>query len=229
VGHGFHSNDARGVTADEDAADPLVRARGAEVGLRSTRVDGLQSTVAFWWLESDAELLFVGDAGNTEASRPSERYGAEFANYYAATEWLTFEADLSLSRAQFTDSDAAGDEVPGALEGVAALGVQVHDLGPWSGELRGRWFGPRPLIEDDSERSGDTLLVSAKLGYQLSDTWSVSAELFNLLDRDDREIDYFYASRLAGEGAGPDEGGFDDVHSHPVDPVSFRIGVSARF
>jgi hypothetical protein len=229
AGTGFHSNDARGVTAREDAADPLVRTRGAEVGMRSTLVDGLQSTVAFWWLESDAELLFVGDAGATEASRPSERYGAEFANYYTATEWLTFDADFSMSRAQFTDSDPAGDEVPGALEAVVALGMTVHDLGPWSGELRGRYFGPRPLIEDDSERSGETVLVSAKLGYQLSDTWSLSAEVFNLLNRDDSEIDYFYPSRLRGEDAGPDDGGVNDIHLHPADPISFRIGISARF
>ena len=229
AGTGFHSNDARGVTADEDAADPLVRTRGAEVGMRSTLVDGLQSTVAFWWLESDAELQFVGDAGATEASRPSERYGAEFANYYTASEWLTFDADLSMSHAEFTDSDPVGDEVPGALEAVVALGMQVHDLGPWSGELRGRYFGPRPLIEDDSERSDETVLVSAKLGYQLSDTWSLSAEVFNLLNRDDSEIDYFYPSRLQGEEAGEDDGGTNDIHFHPVDPISFRIGVTARF
>ena len=52
---------------------PLVRARGAEVGLRTVRIRGLQSTVALWYLGLDSELLFVGDAGTTEAGRPSRR------------------------------------------------------------------------------------------------------------------------------------------------------------
>ena len=72
-------------------------------------------------------------------------------------------------------------------------------------------------------RSPDTILLSARLGYQFNETWTLRAEVFNLLNREDSEIDYFYASRLAGEPAGPDDGGFNDVHLHPVDPISFRV------
>jgi hypothetical protein len=32
-------------------------------------------SAALWTLELDSELLFVGDAGNTEADRPSRRSG----------------------------------------------------------------------------------------------------------------------------------------------------------
>ena len=40
---------------------------------------GLQSTVALWYLGLDSELLFVGDAGTTEAgtSKPSRRPGVD--------------------------------------------------------------------------------------------------------------------------------------------------------
>jgi hypothetical protein len=47
--------------------------------------------------------------------------------------------------------------------------------------------------------------------------------------RQDDEIAYFYPSRLAGEPAGPDEGGFDDLHVHPVSPLSVRVALTARF
>ena len=75
VGRGFHSNDARGatITIDPVTGDPasrvtpLARATGAEIGLRTVRVKGLQSTVALWTLGLESELLFVGDAGTTEA------------------------------------------------------------------------------------------------------------------------------------------------------------------
>src|SRR5262249_14956062 len=67
AGMGYHSNDARGAVTRVDPASgvrvdpvtPLVRARGAEVGLRTVRIRGLQSTVALWYLGLDSELLFV--------------------------------------------------------------------------------------------------------------------------------------------------------------------------
>ena len=89
AGMGFHSNDARGagITVDPDRSTgqrvtPLVRAKGAEVGMRTVRVRGLQSTVSLWYLGLDSELLFVGDAGTTEPGRPSRRYGVEWTNYW---------------------------------------------------------------------------------------------------------------------------------------------------
>jgi hypothetical protein len=228
-GMGFHSNDARGVTAPVDPADALVRTYGAEVGVRSAFIPGLHSTVAFWWLDIDSELLFVGDAGDTEATRPSRRYGVEIANYFSPTEWLTFDADASISHARFRDSDPAGDHIPGSIESVVAAGVTVHGVRGFTGEVRLRYFGPRPLIEDDSVRADDVILLSTRLAYQISQHFSVDVEVFNLLDRKDSDIEYYYASRLPGEPAGPDEGGFNDVHFHPVSSVFFRAGLTARF
>ena len=206
-----------------------MRTYGAEIGLRTTLVADLHSTVSLWWIDSDAELIFVGDAGGTEPSRPSRRYGVEFANYWTPTEWLAVDADFSMSHGRFRDGDPAGHEIPGAIEGVVALGLSVHDLGPWFGGLRLRYFGDRPLLEDDSVRTDATLLLSAQLGYHLNPTWTLSAEVFNLLNRRDSEIDYFYPSRLRGEGPGPDDGGFNDVHFHPVSPIAARVALKARF
>jgi hypothetical protein len=228
-GMGYHSNDARGVTERFDSADPLVRSYGAEIGVRNTYVPGLQTTVAFWWLDLDNELVFVGDAGTTEETRPSRRYGVELTNYYDVTEWLALDADFAFSHARFRDDEPEGDHIPGSIETVVAAGASVHDLAGFFGSLRLRYFGERPLIEDDSVRSDETVLLSSRIGYQINETWAVSAEIFNLLDNTDHEIDYFYASRLPGEGPGPDEGGFNDIHFHPVDPISFRAALTARF
>ncbi len=38
-----------------DSEDPLVPARGAEIGLRTVALPGLQSTVALWYLTFDSE------------------------------------------------------------------------------------------------------------------------------------------------------------------------------
>jgi len=240
-GLGFHSNDGRGTTTRidpgsglaVDPVDPLVRTYGAEIGVRTTWVPNLHSSLSLWWLDIDSELLFIGDAGNTEASRPSRRYGIEFANYYTPLKWLTIDADFSLSHAEFRDRaiDPAtfapiGDEIPGSVETVVAAGISVHDLNGFFGSIRLRYFGPRPLVEDNSFRSSETLLLSAEVGYQFNKTWTLSAEVFNILDRKDHEIDYRYESRLSNEAPGA---AIDDTHFHPVDPISFRVALTARF
>jgi outer membrane receptor protein involved in Fe transport len=232
AGMGFHSNDARGAVvrvdpASGDAVDrvtPLVRARGAEAGLRTVRVRGLQSTVALWYLGLDSELLFVGDAGTTEPGRPSRRVGIEWANYARLAPWLTVDADLAFTRARFTDDDAAGARVPGSLDRVISGGVTVEPARRLFGSLRVRHFGPRPLVEDASVMSKSTTLFNGEVGYRLSSRARLMLDGFNLFDADVSEIDYFYASRLAGE---PDA--VEDVHLHPALPFSVRMGVQFSF
>ena len=174
---GFHSNDARGAVirvdpVSGDAADrvtPLVRARGAEVGLRTVRIRGLQSTVALWYLGLDSELLFVGDAGTTEAGRPSQRVGVEWSNYARLRPWLVLDGDLAWTRARFRDDDGAGNYISGALDRVMSAGVTVEPRQPIFGSIRVRHFGPRPLIEDASVMSKSTTLWNGEAGYRLSE------------------------------------------------------------
>ena len=233
-GLGFNSNDARGVNTridpksrgTVDQAVPLARTYSAEVGARTTWIRGLQSTLAIWWLDIDSELLFVGDAGTTEASRPSRRYGLEWTNYYSPTGWLIFDADFSFSKTHFRGDDPAVNYIPGSIESVVAAGATFHDLyGGFFGGPRLRYFGPRPLIEDNNVRSDSTTLLSAMLGYEFNKTWMIQAEIFNLLNREDSAIDYYYLSRLTGE----DAEGVSDIYFHPVEPINFRMSVTANF
>jgi hypothetical protein len=89
AGYGLHSNDIRGATITVDPSDKValldrvpLRSRGAELGIRTRAIDGLTSSVAVFVLDFDSELLFVGDAGTTEPSRPSRRVGVEWTNSY---------------------------------------------------------------------------------------------------------------------------------------------------
>ena len=237
AGHGFHSNDARGMTARVAAksgepvasAVPLVRTRGSELGVRTELIPGLQSSVALWKLDLDSELVFVGDAGETEASGASRRQGIEFNNHWAAAPWLLLDADVAISRARFRqatgDAPNAGRHVPGAVRTVVSLGATFSDLGPWFGQLQLRHFGPRPLIEDNSVRSKGSTLTYARVGYRLSPKAKVSVDVFNLFNRRVSDIDYFYTSRLRGE---PSEG-VADVHSHPAEPRSARLTLQLSF
>jgi hypothetical protein len=232
-GYGYHSNDARGVTltVDPKTGEPaetnelLTRARGAEFGVRTVRLKGLQSTVALWYLGFDSELLFVGDAGVTEASRPSRRLGVEWTNYARLKPWLTAEADVSFSRARFTDEDPAGNLIPGALDRVVSGAITVEPARRVFGSIRLRHFGPRPLVEDGSVKSKSTTIWNGDIGVAISSRVRLSVEGFNLLDSNVADIDYFYTSRLPGE---PDEG-VDDIHTHPSIPRMARVTLQVAF
>ncbi|MEW5709465.1 MAG: TonB-dependent receptor, partial [Pseudomonadota bacterium] len=129
------------------------------------------------------------------------------------------------ARARFRNADPAGDRIPGAVEGVASIGLSVDHLGPYFGALRLRYFGPRALIEDNSVRSDSTTLVEARVGYRIDKNLRVALDIHNLLNSRDDQIAYFYASRLPGEPAQ----GVNDIHFHPVEPRSYRLTLIANF
>ncbi len=235
AGGGFRSNDARGttITVDPKSGDPvdkvtsLVRTTGYEAGLRTAIVPKLQSTFTLYQLDFDSELLFVGDAGTTEAGRASRRTGFEWTNFYTPTPWLTLDGDVAYARARFKDSDPAGDYIPGAVEGVASLGALVDNVGPWFGSAHLRYFGPRALIENNSVRSNSTTVVNGQVGYKMTKATQISLEAFNMLDKKASAIDYYYNSRLPGE---PNDGvGTPDIHFHPMESRSFRLALHSTF
>jgi outer membrane receptor protein involved in Fe transport len=232
LGRGFHSNDARGTTqtrlpdgAPSTPVTPLVPTRGGELGARTELIRGLQSSIALWRLDIDSELVFVGDAGETAPSRASRRTGIEWNNHYILRPGLLLDLDLATSRARYTQSDPSGDFIPGSLNRVVSLGMTVDALGPWSTAFELRYFGPRPLIEDNSVKSASTTLAYLRAGYRFGRHTRLDLDIFNLFDKKASDVDYYYQSRLTGEG--PD--GTSDIHFHPVEPRSLRLTLAHRF
>ncbi len=246
-GFSFHSNDARGTTQTVEpvsADNPypntpaskipaLVPTKGGEIGVRTVAVPHLQSTLSLWYLRSASELQQSGDTGGTTASaQSSNRYGVEWANYYAPLEHLAFDFDLANSKALFTtidEDDAApnnpgGKRVPEAVGLVMSSGITLHDLKRFSASLRLRYFGPRDLTSDGIYRSKATALLNVGVGYQINKKWRVSAELLNLLNRRDHDIDYAYTSRITPTATAA----FTDVF-HPVEPFQVRFGLGRTF
>lgn len=231
TGRGFHSNDARGTTIRIDPTtgvpvervDPLVASTGAEFGYRTLRNERLNLSASLWYLELDSELLFVGDAGITEPSRPSRRYGIELPIYYRLGNWV-FDFELALTRSSYDDDDPAGDKIPGSIERVVAAGVSAQYPSGFYGSLRARHFGDRPLIEDGSVYSDSSTILSTLTGYR-RDSIDLRLEVLNLLDAEDQDIAYFYASRLTGEPLD----GVEDLHVHPMEPRTVRASFTWHF
>ncbi|HEB91672.1 MAG TPA: TonB-dependent receptor, partial [Deltaproteobacteria bacterium] len=229
-GGGFHSNDARGATIRIDPTtglrtrrvDPIARQWGSEVGLRWQPNERLHLTGVLWFLDSESELVFAGDSGTTVPQGGSRRYGVELTGFFRPFHWLAFDASFARSHAEFKGLPSGRDRIPNAIEQVVSAGVTLS-AGGWAGSLRVRHFGSYPLVEDDTQRAGSTTLVHLGASYEWGPV-TLGVTVLNLLDSRDNEIEYFFASRLAGEAAP-----VPDVHLHPVAPRQVRGTLTLRF
>jgi outer membrane receptor protein involved in Fe transport len=235
--YGMHSNDARGVTISVDPVtgdpvdqvDPLVQSRAAEVGARTFLTDQLNVAVALWYLKLDSELLYIGDAGNTEPAGRSKRYGVEVPIYYQTDYWK-FDIEATLTHSEFSDT---GDEIPGSLDQVYSAGAYFDYPAGWYGATRLRYFGERPLTEDGNVKSDPTAVVNTMVGYRWdNETWDLRAELLNVFDSSDDDITYYYESRLRVpfDSSGTLEpAGVEDQHFRRVEPRMVRMSLTRYF
>ena len=227
-GEGFHSTDARGTVTslnppDGSQATPiplLVKSRGAEIGARSKFIDGLDSTMTFWWLNFDSESQFDGDSGTTLFGRPSRRYGIEFTNRYTYNNWVRVDADLSLSHARSRGWDmpqtalyaslltpdtigyftylgnAPGNYIPEAPPVVASIAVELGEQTGWFGALKFRFKAAYPLTEDGYFKAPAAGWVDVRGGYRWENGLKLQIDAFNLLNSRSDQITYAYGSLL---------------------------------
>lgn len=229
-GEGFHSNDVRGATIRVDPVsgepaervDLLSRARGGELGGRF-RQGGLNLSLVAFWLDLDSELVFVGDAGGTEANAASRRHGVEFAGFWRPMERLTLDLSAAYTEARLRGVPDSEDRIPQSVSSVLGAGAALDLTDSLTATLRVRHLGEAPLVEDGSVFSEPTTLVSLGAYYTLG-RLRFGLDIYNLLDAKDADITYFYDSRLPGE---PD--GVADVHFHPVEPRQARAFLRVQF
>lgn len=232
AGYGYHSNNARGTTLSIDPVSgdklssvaPLVWSRGGELGLRNQFIHGLNSSLALWWLQLNSELIFVGDAGTVEPSGRSERYGVEWNNDYAVTDWLTLDASLALTQAHYVGVPREMDAIPNSVGRVISAGAVVQLPQQFFANLRLRHFGDMPLNDTGSLTAGDTTLVNLGVGYK-HNAIKLEVDVFNVFNAQSNDIAYAYTSRLTNEPAD----GVDGVLKHPVEPRMLRLTAALKF
>ena len=235
AGRGFHSNDARGTvvkvdptTGDAASAVPaLVPSKGAEIGLRSEIVPGLQTSLALWRLDSDSELTYSADSGSTEANGASRRHGVEWNNHLVLNRWLLVDADLAWTRARYADANANGDignHIPNAVGRVGSFGVTLHQLGPWSAGLITRYIGAYPLSQDGALTTPSSWVTNLQVRRELAPRVAVTLDVLNLFDR--RFYDIAYEQDYRATPTSPVVP--DGVTVHPGEPREVRVTLSVR-
>lgn len=231
AGRGFHSNDARGVVirvdpvsgAPAERAPLLSPADGAELGAR-WQGHGMSLAASVWALNVGSELIYIGDAGFTKAAGATRRVGLEALIDWRPIERLNLTVSYAATRARFAGDPSEGARIPNAVGAVLTAGGSWK-LGATSTlSLTYRRLGGAALVEDNSVRSRPTAMINGLL-VQTMGRVSLMVEALNLTDSRRDDITYAYVSRLRGEPVS----GVEDIHFHPVEPRSIRVGLKVNF
>ncbi|MCB1671057.1 MAG: TonB-dependent receptor [Pseudomonadales bacterium] len=193
-GQGFHSNDARGVVNPVDPVPGLSTGTGYEVGGRLTLGD-LKFTSAYWWLDQDSELIFVGDSNSVEPKGASKRDGYELTMFWRPVDWFAMDASFNSSDARYLDNPE-GDYVEQAVEEAAQLGLSFTQP-DWDASLRVRYLGPYALDATNSRRGEALTTANFRSDYHF-DSVTLFLEVINLFDSDGKEIVYYYPAYVDG-------------------------------
>jgi hypothetical protein len=241
AGRGFHSDDVRGVSGTVPLegvggtrqAPLLVRADGAEIGLRSSAIPHVQIQLALFNIRLNSEIVYDQDQGEDQPGPPSDRYGVELSAEYRPRAWLEFNTDLSFDHARFVGVSAAdlaakfadqGSFIPLAPTFIGSFGALIDHLGPWYGGLQVRALGPYALVADDSQRDDGYTETNIDVGYKVSSALKAQIDVFNLFDVRENAAAFYYTTDIH-DGLGPTA----DRQIHPLEPISVRGTVIKYF
>ena len=219
------TRDADGQPAER--VTPLVRAKGAEVGVRTVAVPHLQTHASRCGRSaSTRSWSTTAMSARPNRARRAERYGVEIANYYSPVTWLVFDGDVSLSQARFTER---------------RIRRQLRARGGRHRRVGGR---QRRRVPPDVRQPPLALLRAARAGrgrlgaVEGDDAGQPAGRLSAVATpaRDARrvqpvrrrgvsDIDYYFTSRLHGEPLA----GVDDIHFHPAVPRTIRLAATITF
>jgi outer membrane receptor protein involved in Fe transport len=190
-------------------------------------------TTAYWWLDLDSELKFVGDSNSVEPTGASERNGYEVVAFWRPIDWLGIDAVYTGSRARYVEEVDGGRRIEGAVEHAGQLGLAAV-TGPWEASVRLRYLGPYALLPDNTKRSSSETHLNLRAAYTMGRT-TIYGELLNVLDEKGKDIVYWYEAYV--EGLDPPGLTSEDIDcatvncrmSRAEEPRTLRVGLTYRF
>jgi hypothetical protein len=220
-GSGFHSNDARSNVATKGSG-ALARAFGAEAGFRTTILPRARIAADLWYLRLASELVWNGDSGGTEASDPTQRYGADIEVAYHPTPWLRIDGTLSAAHATLTRNPGNNNAVALAPRLMGQGGVTIT-RGPQFLSLRARGLGDRPGNSDRSLTAKGYLIFDLVAGLTFGKL-DLNVTVNNLLNSDWSEAQFADASRVT-----PTADVVEQMHVTPGIPLTATATAAYRF
>ncbi|WP_407557436.1 TonB-dependent receptor [Winogradskyella sp. 4-2091] len=223
LGYGFHSNDARVVTANT-GEETLPHAFGADLGAIFKPADRLVLNTSLWYLLSEQEFVYVGDAGVVEPSGESKRYGIDFGFRYQITDWLFLNSDVNYTIARSTEELDGQDYIPLAPDFTSTGALTVNNLNGFSGSLSYRFVDDRPANEDNSIVADGYFVTDFNINYNLTKSLEIGVAVENLFDVEWNETQFATETRLFNETESVEE-----ITYTPGTPFFLRGKISFTF
>ncbi|GAA4281032.1 TonB-dependent receptor [Gaetbulibacter aestuarii] len=221
-GIGFHSNDTRVVVTNLQE-NSLPRAYGVDFGNIWKPSSKIIINAALWYLFSEQEFVYVGDAGIVEPSGSSERFGLDLGLRYQISDWLYFNSDLTVTRARNLDAPENENYIPLAPHATFTGGISVKNLHGFSGSLNYRYIDDRPANETYSIVAKGYFISDLNLNYAVNNmTFGVVIE--NIFNTAWNETQFATLSKLENE-----DNPIEEIHFTPGTPFALRARVSLKF
>ncbi|WP_091893489.1 TonB-dependent receptor [Polaribacter sp. KT25b] len=222
-GIGFHSNDAR-VVLQQNADKILPRAYGADFGNIWKPTKNLVLNTAAWYLLSEEEFVYVGDAGIVEPSGKSERFGLDLGIRYQLTDHIYFDTDATITKARSLENISGEDYIPLAPNFTMAGGLSFSNLGNFSGGFRYRYLADRAANEDNSIIAEGYFVSDLNINYNINKDLTLGVAFENIFDVDWNETQFATESRLQNETDSVEE-----IHFTPGTPFFAKATISYEF
>ncbi len=212
AGKGFHSNDARIVTANQ-GYQILPAAYGADIGVNWKPVPNLFINTALWYLYLQQEFTYGADLGDQAVSPggKTKREGIDFSVRYQFNHWLYGFLNIDLARPRSIGEPKGQDYLALAPTFTSTGGLDIKFNNGINGSISYRYMHNRAANED---------YTLTALGYWVTDLtvnytrkkYEIGISVENLLNITWNESQFEYVSRLKNE-------------TQPVDEVSYTPGV----
>ncbi|MEO7731094.1 MAG: TonB-dependent receptor, partial [Kofleriaceae bacterium] len=163
-----------------------------------------------------------GDAGGTEASGPTRRYGVDVEAAYNPMPWLRLDANVSVARATLVQNAGNSNGLALAPKLMGQGGVTVTD-GPQFISLRARGIADRPGNDDGSLTAQGYLIFDLMAGRTFGKL-DLNLTINNLFNSAWREAQFADESAIA-RGAPV----IEQMHFTPGIPLSATATASYRF
>ncbi|MFD0963302.1 TonB-dependent receptor [Pseudofulvibacter geojedonensis] len=222
TGTGFHSNDTRVVVARE-GEEILPKVYGFDLGYIWKPTQKMILNMAYWYLYSEQEFVYVGDAGIVEPSGKTARQGIDLSYRYQPYKFLFWNLDANYTYARSIDAPRDENYIPLAPDFTLTTGINIKlDSGFYSG-INLRHLANRPANEDNSIIAKGYTVTDLNLGYKWK-KMNIGIQIQNLFNTEWNETQFATESRLQNESESVEE-----IHFTPGTPFFINSSIQYNF
>lgn len=219
---GFHSNYANAAVTNKQIS-PLPKAIGYDVGTEFKIGNKFVGNIAGYYLQNDAEFVFVADGFEYENKGRSKRLGSEASFRYQPLPYFWLDTDLNYSLGTLLDAPKNENKIPSAPRFTSTGGATLRLQNGINTSLRYRYLGERPLIEDESVIAKSYFITDLVVNYT-KPKYQIGLSVENLFNTNWKEAVFYDSSQLQGEPTP-----VDDIHFTPGTPFLTKLNFTYFF